>query len=182
MPTSDRINGDLAQEYIRAAEKERAKLAAALEPHGLAHLVDAADWDSLRADAVVLLNDIDALWARIDQLDAECDRISEELFESQEIDLAPGVAESLLQAKPFDPHGFFVYVLFDNKRALYVGQSINVLSRLGAHMTRDRRQFIHSVRVYRCANRSRMDRLEIDLIRYYSPPWNTVHVPKTVAI
>lgn len=77
-------------------------------------------------------------------------------------------------ARPFDPRGNFVYALWDDAdRLLYVGQSANVLARLGVHMSnQDRRSKIAAVTVMRCETRDIMHDTEQRLIREHAPPWN----------
>ena len=79
----------------------------------------------------------------------------------------------------FNPHGFFVYLLWgtDENTPIYVGQSSNVLSRLGSHLgNREKRQLTRHVQIMRCANKSAMDRTEGALIRRYQPPLNVIGV------
>lgn len=76
----------------------------------------------------------------------------------------------------FDPHGYYVYLLWgdDDETPLYIGQSRNVLSRLGSHMTnKDRRYLVRSVQVIKCSGAATMNRTEAALIREYNPPLNT---------
>ena len=79
----------------------------------------------------------------------------------------------------FDPHGYYVYLLWgdDDETPLYIGQSRNVLSRLGTHMqTPDKRSVVTSVQLIKCSGHSTMCRTEAALIREYKPPMNTVGV------
>lgn len=78
----------------------------------------------------------------------------------------------------FDPHGFYVYILWgdDPDTPLYIGQSRNVLGRLGSHMqAADRRHDIRTIQLLKCSGKRTMDRTEAALIREYRPPLNTVH-------
>lgn len=70
--------------------------------------------------------------------------------------------------------GFWVYVLRGEGRCiLYIGQSRNVLNRLGRHMVApDRAHLVRSVDVFECADAIEMSSLEARLIRYYKPPLN----------
>jgi predicted GIY-YIG superfamily endonuclease len=75
----------------------------------------------------------------------------------------------------FDPHGFYVYLLWgaDDETPLYIGQSRNILSRLGSHMANnDRRYAVKSVQVIKCSGEATMKRTEAALIREYNPPLN----------
>jgi predicted GIY-YIG superfamily endonuclease len=75
----------------------------------------------------------------------------------------------------FDPHGYYVYLLWgdDDETPLYIGQSRNVLGRLGSHMTNnDRRNLVKSVQLIKCSGKRTMDRTEAALIREYKPPMN----------
>lgn len=84
------------------------------------------------------------------------------------------VIESGLEAN-FDPHGFFVYLLWGDATdaPIYVGQSTNVLSRLGTHLgNRDKRRLTRRVQLLRCTNKNVMDRTEGFLIRKFQPIFN----------
>lgn len=73
----------------------------------------------------------------------------------------------------FDPRGFFVYVLSYRDEIMYVGQSRNILSRLGQHMTnRERRHKVDHIALFRCKNERAMTELEDHLIADNRPPWN----------
>lgn len=81
----------------------------------------------------------------------------------------------------FDQHGFYVYILWgaDEDNPLYIGQSRNVLSRLGQHMAdKEKRYLVRSVQLIKCSGRATMCRTEPALIREYSPPLNTVGVQR----
>jgi hypothetical protein len=80
-----------------------------------------------------------------------------------------------------DPHGFYVYLLRESagKPPIYVGQSTNILSRLGSHMTApDRRYRVKHIEVLRCKNRRQMDLTEARLIRHFKPELNTMGVDR----
>src|SRR5208283_4700464 len=74
----------------------------------------------------------------------------------------------------FDPEGYFVYILWGaDERPIYVGQSTNILSRLGSHLgDRTKRRLITKVQLVRCATRHVMDITEDDLIAHYRPQLN----------
>lgn len=78
-----------------------------------------------------------------------------------------------------DPHGYFVYFLWGDDPAtpLYVGQSRNLLSRLGSHMG-DPRKFpdVRRVTIRRYGSEQEMDRAEDQFIGWYQPPWNILGV------
>jgi hypothetical protein len=81
----------------------------------------------------------------------------------------------------FDPRGCFVYLLWgaDDTTPLYVGQSSNVLARLGTHLADTmKRAVIERVTMVRCKSRKHMDRTELRLIRHYRPPWNIAGVDR----
>jgi hypothetical protein len=78
----------------------------------------------------------------------------------------------------FNPNGYFVYVLWGDEadQPLYVGQSINVLARLGAHMNEPlKRAAVQSVALIRCKSQKHMTATEIELIRTLRPEWNVRH-------
>lgn len=78
------------------------------------------------------------------------------------------------------PHGFFVYILWGaGDNAVYVGQSTNVLGRLGYHMSKDKKKLTATryVELIRCADRDDMNATEIKLIRKLKPAFNTLHHP-----
>jgi hypothetical protein len=75
----------------------------------------------------------------------------------------------------FYPHGAFVYLLWgeDENTPLYVGQSQNVLSRLGRHLQEQRkRSLVKRVDLIRCSSKKHMQMTEIRLIWQYKPPLN----------
>ena len=75
-----------------------------------------------------------------------------------------------------DPTGFYVYLLWavqGDDKPLYVGQSANLLARLGAHLGNgSKRSKVGWVTYHRCASEQAMIRREGELIRRYRPPWN----------
>lgn len=87
-----------------------------------------------------------------------------------------GVADA--HAEPlaaFDPHGCFTYCLWgdDPQRPLYVGQSTNILARLGSHLGDGlKRPHIQRVTVTRHDGPEAMCRAEAGLIALHQPPWN----------
>ena len=80
------------------------------------------------------------------------------------------------QIEMFDPHGFCVYLLWgdDEDRPIYVGQSVNVMGRVGSHMTSDKGPLTRKVQIVRCSSREQMCELESSLIELYQPPMNIV--------
>lgn len=85
--------------------------------------------------------------------------------------------ETVAVADGFDPRGFFVYELWgeDSSRPLYVGQSSNVLARLGSHLgDAVKRASVRRVSLIRCRDFEQMDRLEARLIAQHQPPWNVI--------
>jgi hypothetical protein len=94
-----------------------------------------------------------------------------------------GVAE--VDLGDFDPHGWFVYQLWgdDPMTPLYVGQSQNILSRLGSHMgVSSKRAKVKRVRLTRCATKQEMAALEKRLIRKYNPPGNSAGVERRISL
>ena len=85
-------------------------------------------------------------------------------------------AELLADAGGFDPAGCYVYLLWSQKgdpAPLYVGSSINILSRLGTHLGNgSKRPQVGWVSVVRCASEDEMLTREYALIRKFRPPWN----------
>lgn len=85
----------------------------------------------------------------------------------------------------FDPNGFFVYILWgeDESKPLYVGQSTNILARLGNHMqNNDRRHLVRKVRVIRCRSERHMDDTECRLIAKFQPTLNVTGIRRTDGI
>jgi hypothetical protein len=70
--------------------------------------------------------------------------------------------------------GFFVYTLHGGKgEVLYVGQSTNVLSRLGNHLGETKkRNEVHHVSLIKCDSKLTMNQLEARMIKLEQPPWN----------
>lgn len=90
-----------------------------------------------------------------------------------------GIGES------FDPRGSFVYLLWgkDTARPLYVGESGNVLQRLGAHMSDSgRRNRVERIQLISCASKTGRRALETQLIGKYRPPWNLVGLPNIAGL
>lgn len=82
------------------------------------------------------------------------------------------IAEQLQDG--FNPHGFFVYLLWgdDTERPIYVGESANVLGRLGTHVSGPHGQRIRSVSFIRCDSEGQMHVTERELIDLYQPELN----------
>lgn len=72
-----------------------------------------------------------------------------------------------------DPNGYFVYYLWrpGSNTPAYVGQSRNVLARLGQHVY-NHGQSIARVTVVRCQTQAEMIRFEAAEIRRLQPIWN----------
>jgi predicted GIY-YIG superfamily endonuclease len=84
-----------------------------------------------------------------------------------------------------DPGGFYVYLLWgdDETRPLYVGQSTNIFSRLGSHMSDPKKRYrIQTVSVIRCETERQMGTTELRLIRKYRPELNTAGVSRDVQV
>jgi predicted GIY-YIG superfamily endonuclease len=79
------------------------------------------------------------------------------------------------------PQGYFVYILWgEDGNAVYVGQSTNVLSRIGYHMSKDKSKLTATehVELIRCDDRDDMNTAEISLIRKLKPALNILHHPE----
>lgn len=89
------------------------------------------------------------------------------------------VATSIAEA--FDPTGYFVYLIWgdDPETPLYVGKSTNILARLGAHMTSDKRPVTRQIQLFRCDDSDVMEITEARLIRHFRPPLNKRDVDVT---
>lgn len=80
-----------------------------------------------------------------------------------------------------NPHAFHVYVLWgwDDKQPLYVGSSIQVLSRVAWHLQRrEKRESVRRVTVLRCDTSDAMRDLERRLIAEHQPPLNVMGVTR----
>jgi len=79
-----------------------------------------------------------------------------------------------LNGQDIDPRGWFVYILWNSaNKVIYVGQSRNVLHRVGSHVVKHGDQ-IARVSLIRCASRRRMELTEDWLIDLFQPPLNIV--------
>lgn len=78
-----------------------------------------------------------------------------------------------LRAGTFDPRGYFVYLLFgdDLDVPFYVGQSRNILGRLGTHAANHRGR-ISGVQLIRCDTVKEMLGVEAELIARHQPEEN----------
>lgn len=80
--------------------------------------------------------------------------------------------------------GFFVYALFtaeQGEEPAYIGQSTNVLGRVGNHLRNpERAPLITRIAVLPCSSKAEMAKLERSLIAQYCPPWNLVSLPRDV--
>lgn len=89
---------------------------------------------------------------------------------------ADGVLAGIPRGKvhDFDPRGCFVYVLLDEDRRtpLYIGQSTNLLPRLGQHMHAHYGKQVTLVVTIRCSHELEMRGMERMLIRQYHPRLN----------
>jgi hypothetical protein len=79
-----------------------------------------------------------------------------------------GITEARI-GDAFDPQGYFVYLLLGaDGYPMYVGQSSNILARLGSHMADPvKRDLSHRVTVLRCETKAQMDDTERRLIQHY---------------
>lgn len=75
-----------------------------------------------------------------------------------------------------DPHGFYVYFLWDHHgRIVYIGRSGNIFRRLGEHVLA-RRAGIYRITTVQCPDEGTMCRLEEAAIAEHQPEWNIVGV------
>lgn len=85
--------------------------------------------------------------------------------------------DAALQSQTIDPAGCYVYVLWgaDREVPVYVGQSMNICQRIGAHMSdREKRALTRGIELIPCASADLMDSTELRLIREYRPLLNVV--------
>lgn len=79
-----------------------------------------------------------------------------------------------------DPAGYYVYLLWGvqgDDVPVYVGQSGNILHRLGNHLgDAGKRAGVGWITLIRCTSELAMVRREGELIRKYRPAWNK-HIP-----
>jgi hypothetical protein len=105
--------------------------------------------------------------------DAEREELCRRIEEAKEEAARQIAAESIDGS--FDPAGCFVYILWgaDPDRPVYVGQSSNVLGRIGEHMgDRGKRELTRRVQVIRCQDKAVMNQTEAQLIRALRPLLN----------
>ncbi len=123
---------------------------------------------------------IKALLDRLDETEAAAQyREEQHLYHSmrqvQRLDSMAGEIVTASIGEMFDPVGYFIYILWgdDAETPLYVGQSTNILARLGSHMAdREKRRLTKRIQILRCTNRFSMEDNEARLIRYYRPLFN----------
>lgn len=86
----------------------------------------------------------------------------------------PRLKTAIGGGETLDPHGFYVYMLFDAAGIpIYVGQSQNIFTRLGTHMgPRNHRDVVKKVQLVRCADRPAMIRMESALLHEHKPSLN----------
>lgn len=96
------------------------------------------------------------------------------LNEFDESVLGADMANHLLSQDGLDPHGFFVYSIWaQDDVPLYVGQSRNVLSRVGSHMGgRFKKVGVKRVRFNKFAHQYEMAEAERMLIKELQPKFN----------
>lgn len=149
------INGVLllerATEAVRAAAQEISESAESMHDH-----VEFLEW-------------------RIDTLESKLAR--------RDTDIQADVLKQVVLGKGrprIDPHGFHVYLLWgeSKERPIYIGQSTNILARLGSHMGGEKRPLTRAVEILRLNSFSEMAATEKRLIMKFQPPLNTVFVPR----
>lgn len=104
----------------------------------------------------------------------------DEAVESARVAVAKKLVAENIDAN-FNPHGMFVYILWgdDDSTPVYVGQSTNVLSRLGSHLgDREKRGLVRRIQLIRCATHNEMNNTELRLIREYQPLLNKAGIEK----
>ena len=70
--------------------------------------------------------------------------------------------------------GFCVYLLIDvDGTVIYVGQSTNLLGRLGDHLRNPEKRDCATIQILRCDSKNHMDDVETALIKLYRPKLNT---------
>ena len=133
--------------------------------------------DELREELKLLALHVDLavedLLKRVDALEARWENKQEAVKRAGRAALAKRI-ETTGVGEFFDPEGYFVYILWgEGERPVYVGQSANILARLGAHFgNRAKRRLITKIQLVRCATRHVMDTTEADLIAHYRPQLN----------
>lgn len=131
-----------------------------------------------RKAAIAAINDAEA---RAQQAEVRAERADEReanrsLRARQQV--AAAIAEthsSCLIDGIFTVPDFAVYQLFgeDHDQPLYVGESTNVFSRIGTHLTDPRRRAaVRAISITACASLEKMHKLEAALIDKYQPAWN----------
>jgi hypothetical protein len=81
--------------------------------------------------------------------------------------------QSVNIADAFNQQGFFVYLLIGHHdKPIYIGQSTNILSRLGSHMSGNKRELTSKVQIIRCRNKKSMNLTESILIKQHQPMLN----------
>lgn len=129
------------------------------------------------AVGVAATSAIEAAWEYIEGLEAALTRLVED--EAAQRAALAAEAFDLSETENFRdyaPGTYHVYMLYDvDERLLYVGQSSNIINRLGQHYNHpDRGGRIARVAMIRCATRDAMRQLETHLIGELQPELNIV--------
>lgn len=92
--------------------------------------------------------------------------------------VATAVAAARQKGPLENPIGYYVYFLWAyGGELMYVGESRNILGRLGDHMRNPERQYaICRITTIECADEAAMHRLEGAAIREHQPPWNILGI------
>lgn len=80
-----------------------------------------------------------------------------------------------VEVEDLNPHGFYVYILWpaSEDRPLYIGQSTNVLARVGTHIVNPaKRPRITRITLIKCYSEAAMHETEGRLIDFYEPELN----------
>lgn len=90
----------------------------------------------LRRKAIAAEEAIHGLLERLEHKERAAERYAERVERDRQANAARMVSANI--GDSFDPHGYYVYLLWgaDPDKPLYVGQSSNILSRLGSHMSK----------------------------------------------
>ena len=132
----------------------------------------------LRRKAMAAEEAIHGLLERLEHKERAAERYAERVERDRQANAARMVSANI--GDSFDPHGYYVYLLWgaDPDKPLYVGQSSNILSRLGSHMSRRGKRHMTQQSGHPLQRQGTMDRTEWQLIRRYQPPWNTDRIDR----
>lgn len=81
-----------------------------------------------------------------------------------------------LTLKQFKQEFCGIYILYSKGIPVYVGQSVNVVGRIGTHLTEDRKKF-DEIEYISCPP-DKLNELEIQYIKALNPKYNYIHNKK----